>query len=124
MKQQLTKILDLAEVTVKSQRILDSSIILEVEKTEKTASCPRCGTVSRRLHQNHWSLIKDLPWGKKEVFLRINRRQFKCEKCASPFSEELDFVAKRQKYSKRYALSIISVLMKLLPILTNILIPY
>jgi transposase len=106
MKRQLTKILDLAEVRVKSQKILDSNLILEVEKTEKTASCPRCSKVSRRLHQNHWSLIKDLPWGKKEIFLRVNRRQFKCQKCASPFSEELDFVEKRQRYTKRYALSI------------------
>lgn len=106
MKRQLTKILDLPEVIVKSQKILESSIILEVEKPSKTAICPNCGTVSRRLHQNHWSLIKDLPWGEKEVFLRINRRQFKCEKCQKPFSENLDFVIKRQKYTKRYALSI------------------
>jgi transposase len=75
MKRQLTKILDLAEVRVKSQKILDSNLILEVEKTEKTARCPRCSKVSRRLDQNHWSLIKDLPWGKKEIFLRVNRRQ-------------------------------------------------
>ncbi len=36
------------------------------------------------------------------VFLRVNRRQFKCEKCSKPFSEELDFVKKRQKYTNRY----------------------
>lgn len=106
MKRQITKILDLPEVGVKSQKNFESSIILEVESVGKTARCSNCGTVSRRLHQNHWSLIKDLPWGKKEVFLRINRRQFKCEKCQKPFSEELDFVVKRQKYTKRYALSI------------------
>lgn len=106
MKRQLAKILDLPEVVVKSQKNFESSIILEVERLGKTARCANCGTVSRRLHQNHWSLIKDLPWGKKEVFLRINRRQFKCEKCQKPFSEELDFVVKRQKYTKRYALSI------------------
>ena len=37
MKRQLTQTLDLPEVTVKSQKILDSSLILEVEKTDKTA---------------------------------------------------------------------------------------
>jgi transposase len=73
MKRQITKILDLAEVRVKSQKILDSNLILEVEKTEKIARCPRFSKVSRRLYQNHWSLIKDLPWGKKEIFLRVNR---------------------------------------------------
>ncbi|WP_416349201.1 transposase family protein [Leptolyngbya sp. CCNP1308] len=23
--------------------------------------CPRCGTVSHHLHQNHWHLVRDLP---------------------------------------------------------------
>ncbi|MGK7899074.1 MAG: ISL3 family transposase [Xenococcus sp. (in: cyanobacteria)] len=53
--------------------------------------------------QNHYSLVKDLPWGGQEVFLRINRRQFKCENCGKPFSEDLDFVRKRKKYTNRYA---------------------
>ena len=58
---------------------------------------------SRRLHQNHWHLIKDLPWGETEIILKVNRRQFKCEHCQKPFSEELDFVRKRKKYTERYA---------------------
>jgi transposase len=44
-------------------------------------------------------LVKDLPWGENFVFLEINRRQFKCEKCGKPFSEELEFVRKRRTYS-------------------------
>ena len=106
MKHQLTQILNLPGVIVKEQKIFNQTIILEVEKRSKTARCPLCNSVSRRLHQNHFSLIKDLPWGEKEVFLRINRRQFKCNNCRKPFSELLDFVGKRQKYTKRYAVTI------------------
>ena len=40
---------------------------------------------------------------KKEVFLEINRRQFKCEKCKKPFSEDLDFVKKKRTYTNRIA---------------------
>ncbi|HAZ46464.1 MAG TPA: ISL3 family transposase [Cyanobacteria bacterium UBA11369] len=112
MKHQLTEILDLPGVIVKEQKIFNQTIILEVEKHDKTARCPVCNCVSRRLHQNHFSLIKDLPWGEKEVFLRINRRQFKCTNCRKPFSESLDFVEKRQKYTKRYALTIIEKVIK------------
>ncbi|WP_420911679.1 transposase family protein [Rippkaea orientalis] len=75
---------------------MEESLVLEVESQSKTSSCPRCQKVSHRLHQNHWHLIKDLPWGEKEVFLRINRRQFKCEYCSKPFSEELNFVEKNK----------------------------
>lgn len=103
MKRQLTKILGLKGVVVKSQKVIEDSLILEIEKEGKTAICPRCHQKSHRLHQNHYSLVKDLPWGEQPVFLRTNRRQFKCEKCQKPFSEDLDFVKKRKKYTNRYA---------------------
>ena len=61
-----------------------------VVTTEEIESvCPRCGTKSQRLHQNHRYIVKDLPWAEKPVYLEINRRQFKCEKCRKPFSEDL-----------------------------------
>ncbi len=103
MKRKLTELLSLTGVHVKSEKKVDDILILEVESNSKKAVCPRCHKSSSRLHQNHYSLIKDIPWGEIEVFLRVNRRQFKCEKCSKPFSEELDFVKKRQKYTLRYA---------------------
>lgn len=103
MKRELTKILGLKGVRIKSEKSIEQSLILEVEKETKTAICPRCHQRSHRLHQNHPSLIKDLPWGEQAVFLRINRRQFKCDHCGKPFSEDLDFVKKRKKYTNRYA---------------------
>ncbi len=102
MKRQLTKLICLPGVIVKSQKQLENTLILEVESNSKTALCPKCQKNSHRLHQNHYSLIKDIPWGKNEVFLRVNRRQFKCDYCLKPFSEELDFVKKRQKHTLRY----------------------
>lgn len=48
-----------------------------------------------------------MSWGEQQVFLEINRRQFKCESCKKPFSEELDFVSRRRTYTKRLANKII-----------------
>ena len=42
-------------------------------------------------------------WGEQAIFLEINRRQFNCEKCQKPFSEKLDFVKSRRRYTKRLA---------------------
>lgn len=39
----------------------------------------------------------------QQLFLEINKRQFKCDKCKKPFSEELNFVHSRRKYTKRLA---------------------
>jgi transposase len=104
----LTKLLNIEGIKVISHRQHEGiGIILQVERIGKESNCPRCGQKSHRLHQNHRYLIKDLPWGENFVFLEINRRQFKCEKCGKPFSEELEWVRKRRSYTKRLARKII-----------------
>ena len=104
----LTELLDLEGVKVTSHRQYEGiGIILQVEATEKESVCGRCGSNSNKLHQNRWHIIKDLSWGEKTVFLEINRRQFKCEKCQKPFSEEMGFVKERRTYTKRLATKIL-----------------
>ena len=104
----LTELLNIKDIKVISHRQHEGiGIILQVEPNKKESICPRCGTKSHRLHQNHRHIVKDLPWGEKPVYLEINRRQFKCEKCQKPFSEDLDFIGKRRTYTKRLARQII-----------------
>jgi transposase len=104
----LTELLDLEGVKVTSHRQYEGiGIILQVEATEKESGCGRCGSKSNKLHQNRWHIIKDLSWGEKTVFIEINRRQFKCEKCQKPFSEEMGFVKERRTYTKRLATKIL-----------------
>jgi len=104
----LTELLDLSDVKVISHRLhAEIGIILQTESKKSYSTCPKCGTISHKLHQNHRHIIKDLPFGEKSVYLEINRRQFKCEKCRKPFSEDLDFVRKKRTYTKRLAHQII-----------------
>ena len=85
----LTEILNIEGIKVISQRQHEGiGIIFQIEPIQKESICSRCGTKSHRVHQNHRYIVKDLPWGEKPVFLEINRRQFKCEKCRKPFSIE------------------------------------
>ena len=98
----LTELLNIEGIKVISHRQHEGiGILLQVEGIGKESNCPRCGKKSQRLHQNHRTSVKDLPWGENFVFLEINRRQFKCEKCVKPFSEELEFVRKRRTYTKQ-----------------------
>ncbi len=104
----LTELLGLEDVKVISHRLHDGiGIILQTDSKKSDSICPNCGTKSHKLHQNHRHIVKDLPFGEKPVFLEINRRQFKCEKCRKPFSEDLDFVSKKRTYTKRLAHKII-----------------
>ncbi|WP_373695792.1 ISL3 family transposase [Brunnivagina elsteri] len=100
----LTELLDLEDIKVISHSLHDGiGIILQIGSKKLSSICPRCGTKSEKLHQNHRHIVKDLPFGDKPVFLEINRRQFKCETCKKPFSEDLDFVRKKRTYTNRLA---------------------
>lgn len=100
----LTELLNLEGIKVSDKHQHEGiGIILKIESIEKESACNICGIRSNRLHQNHQQIIKDLDWGEQAVFLEVNRRQFKCEKCKKPFSEELKFVKKRRRYTKRLA---------------------
>lgn len=104
----LTELLNLESVQVTRYKNLPQvGLILHTEILSKEAKCTRCGNKSQRVHQNHRYLIKDLPISGQPVYLEINRRQFKCESCQKPFSEELNFVKKRRKYTSRLAIEII-----------------
>lgn len=104
----LTELLNIEGVKVISKRQHEGiGIILQIESFNKESLCSICGTKSHRLHQNHRYLIKDLPFSGQPVYLEINRRQFKCEKCRKPFSEELNFVRKKRTYTNRLAKEIV-----------------
>ena len=51
--------------------------------------------------------MRDIPLSSFDVFLGVNRRQFRCKNCHKVFSEELSFVKKRRTYTKRLAEKVI-----------------
>lgn len=100
----LTELLGLPGMEVESYQVCEEGLILEVEAHAVSSICPRCGTTSHHLHQNHWHLVRDLPISHyRQTWLRVNRRQFKCAVCGKPFSETLDFMSTRRTYTDRYA---------------------
>jgi transposase len=105
----LTELLGLPGIDVESYETSEDNLALSVEAHSESATCPRCGTLSHHLHQNHGHLVRDLPISHyRKTWLRVNRRQFKCSTCGKPFSEELDFVGPRRVYTDRYAEVLVS----------------
>jgi len=107
MQPLLTQLLSLPGIEVENYYDLGEQFIIEVEAMTTQATCPRCGQVSCHLHQNHWYLARDLSISGRTVFLKVDRRQFKCHHCGKPFSETLDFIGNRRKQTDRFAQSIV-----------------
>ena len=98
----IQKILNLPSIKVSNYYfITDNELLIEVDNISNKSVCPHCGNISSNLHQNHWSLVRDIPMSNYDVFLKINRRRFKCVQCQKVFSEILDFVKKRRTYTVR-----------------------
>lgn len=91
MQPLLTQLLNLPRIEVEDFYDLGDQIILEVEATTEKATCPRCEQESWHLHQNHRYLARDLSISQRQVFLKVNRRQFKCIKCGKPNSYGVRF---------------------------------
>lgn len=103
MQPLLTQLLNLDGVMVEDYHNLGEQIILEVEVIKDWAICPRCGQTSHNTHQSHFHLAHDLSISNRQVLLKFNRRQFKCHTCKKPFSEALDFIGVRRRYTDRFA---------------------
>lgn len=104
----LEQILKLPNIVVKEyQKVDEETCIFVVESKVRKAICNRCGQTSKNLHQNRWHLVKDLSVSGQKTYLKVNRRQWKCKICGRPFSEELEWLKRRRRYTKRLAESIL-----------------
>jgi transposase len=99
----LTRLLNIDGVVVEDYHDIGEELVIEVEVLKDTAICPRCHQMSHNVHQSHFHLARDLGLSNRAVLLRFNRRQFKCHTCKKPFSEALDFIGERRRYTNRFA---------------------
>jgi transposase len=94
---------DAAEVGIEYLKATDPSRILMVLRTIRNAAhCPRCGTLSERIHSRHLRKLDDLPWEGVPVRVQLRTRRFFCVRpeCAQTiFSERLPATVTR--YGRR-----------------------
>jgi transposase len=83
--------------------ITENEILITLENKISESTCPHCQHITNKVHQAHYHRIRDIPMSSYDVFLNVNRRQFRCVNCGKIFSEELNFVKKRRTYTMRLA---------------------
>lgn len=101
------KVLDCLRVASRREEIEGMGIVIAIKKSVNYFTCPSCRQITHSIYQNHWRMIHDLCWSERTVILKINRRQFKCNKCKKVFIEKLNIVEPSKGYTKRLAADII-----------------
>ena len=104
----ITQVINIEGVKVTNYHfITEDEIVIELKNIHSKVACPYCKKLTDKVHQNHYHRVRDIPLSNYDVFLQVNRRQFKCTSCHKVFSEELSFVKKRRTYTLRLASKVI-----------------
>ncbi len=107
-KKLMTDILNLSGFMVQDYGFIEQvGIVLSLAKLVMTVKCPHCGSSTDKLHQNNPLTIRDIDWGEQKIYLRVNRRVMRCDRCGAKFREELGFVNKKRNYTERFKNKII-----------------
>lgn len=69
--------------------------------------CPCCGCKTSRVHDYRTQKIRDIDAFGKQVNIIINKRRYVCPNCGKRFAEEISFLPKYQRRTKRLTYFII-----------------
>jgi transposase len=64
----------------------------------RESQCIHCGSKTEKVHQNNELTIRDLPLREQALYLRINCRQMRCEKCGKKFIDEIAMIKGKGNY--------------------------
>jgi transposase len=100
----LNKLVGIAKLdVVKSELIGEEKLHLEIVSTLSVASCPDCGRVSDRVHdESEAQMIRDLSIAERQCYLVYRARRFKCEHCKKTFVERVEWKRASVSYTERY----------------------
>ena len=99
-------------------------IIFEVQSTREQVPCPYCGIFSSKVHSVYQREIQDIPLQDRQTILLLNTRKVFCMNpdCShKTFSERFDFIAPKERKTKRLVNKILKPSSKLSSVSTSAL---
>jgi transposase len=96
------ELLNISELKVTAYAIEKHRIYLSCCATSETGICPSCLKKCNSVVNTYRREIRDSAICGKELYLRLDVRQFVCATCNTHFSERFSFVEASQQQTKRY----------------------
>jgi len=98
----LENLLNLPKVNIRNVIQEGKQAFLLLSCQEEEVKCNYCGSLTDELHQTNSVLVRDLSISGQMVYLKVPRRKFYCKDCQRFFTENLEFMEARRKYTVRY----------------------
>ena len=100
-------------IKVTDTTVTDHAITLAATTTRTRAPCPLCHRQSQRVHSRYERTIRDLPWARRPVVLRLRVRRFFCDNARCErriFAERVpDVVAARGRLTLPFRRSVTAI---------------
>lgn len=103
----ITKLLGLGSVFCSLFEETSNKIVIDVVTDAHEVVCPCCGRKTKRIHDYRWQLVKSLPYGNRQVYLRLRKRRYTCE-CGKRFYEKYSFLPRYYRMTKQVYESILN----------------
>ncbi|WAM31802.1 transposase family protein [Caldicellulosiruptor naganoensis] len=86
----------------------ENEVELHISQAQKPHKCPKCGSITSKIHDYRVQRVKDIPIMGKRTYLVLRKRRYVCKECGKKFFEHINFLGKRQRMTNRLAAYIIS----------------
>ena len=113
----ISKLLGLKGLRVKNISHSDSTVKIYVTTNKRSHPCPRCDSMTSRVHDYRNQVIKDIPISAKYALLILKKRRYACA-FGKRFHETYSFLPKYQRKTNRLNAYICSQLAKSIPVTT------
>lgn len=97
----IVNLLDLKGVKVIKFRNRKNRIRIHIELSIKEHKCPCCNSMTSRVHDYRYQLIKDIPIYYKDTYIYYRKRRYVCTNCGKRFYEKNSFLPKRSRKTNR-----------------------
>ena len=77
------------------------TLIIEFKMKNFAQTCPRCNTITSKVHDYRIQYVKDTPAFNQKVILKIHKRRHVCPSCGKRFYESIPLVPKYQRTTQR-----------------------
>jgi len=102
MHNQFTKnLLLLEDVTIEDIKHYQEQCEVRISQPVRSHICPQCGSTTNKIHDYRFQVIKDIPFLNKPLRLYYRKRRYKCQHCHKRFYEQVNFVGRYQRMTRR-----------------------
>lgn len=94
-------LIGLQDIIVKNIAKNEENIFIDIEMKKKSHICPCCGEYTSYIHDYRQQPIHDIPAFGMNVSLLLRKRRYVCKKCGKRFCEEIKWLSRYYRVTKR-----------------------